>query len=585
VTALVLVFFVAASQGKTRKNVLVISEVGHSHPGPVLVTNTILVALHSDPRFDVEFLWENLDATDISDDLRNERRNSIVQKYRNRKLDLIVLVGPDPLRLLTEPSKRSYLDAPVVFCCSIPGQLDPRSAVPRSTGSWLQLDPEKTLDAALRLLPDTRQVFVVVGQSQYDRGLKAIVKAGLNSYETRLDVTYLTDLAMNELQGRLRQLPNRSIVLFVSFFKDARGREFMNANEALPLIIAASSAPVFGISDTYLGRGVVGGFTVSFEEQGKIAARNILEVLGGKPPQDIPVVYGHGSYLFDWRELRRWKLDQSKLPTGSTVLFRQPTLWERNKWSVITGTLILVSLSLLTIYLLFKQKQLKETQKVQQQLSGMLINFQEKERHRIATFIHDDFSQRLAVIALGMGTAAHMISESPQEADSRLQQLATEASRIGGDLHTLSHSLRSSTLQSLGLGPGVSALCKEFSAQQGIEIDFTQDPIPKSIHPDVALCAFRIVQEGLRNIKKHSGASSAQVHLLVVDNTIHLLVSDQGVGFDPKGLTTNEGLGVRIMAERARLLGGRFEIRSEVGKGSIIDVRLPVHPQSSALIA
>ena len=83
-----------------------ISEVGQSHPAPVLVTNMILVAVHSDPRFDVEFQWENLDAADISDNSRNELRNSIVQKYRNRKLDLIVLEGPDPLRFLAEPTKK-----------------------------------------------------------------------------------------------------------------------------------------------------------------------------------------------------------------------------------------------------------------------------------------------------------------------------------------------------------------------------------------------------------------------------------------------------------------------------------------------
>jgi signal transduction histidine kinase len=318
------------------------------------------------------------------------------------------------------------------------------------------LDPAKTLDAALRLLPDTLQVFVIAGQSGYDRGLTALAKAGLNSYQTRLDITYLTDLPMNGLQERLKHLPDRSVVLFISFFKDAGGREFMNANEALPLIIAASSAPVFGISDTYLGRGIVGGFMLSFEEQGKIAARSILEILGGKPPQDIPVVYGNGYYLFDWRELRRWKLDQRKLPAGSTVLFRQPTLWERYKWTALTATLILVSLSFLTIYLLLEQKQLKAAQKAQDQLSGMLINAQEVERSRLAAEIHDDFSQRLAVLSLGLGTAAKIIPESPQEANRQLEMLSNEAGTIGGDLHTLSHRLHSATLESLAARGGSS---------------------------------------------------------------------------------------------------------------------------------
>ena len=170
-----------ASLGQSKKNVLMIIEIGQSHPAPALVTNQILSALGSDPRFDAELHWENLDAIDISDDARNELRDGIVRKYRNVQWDLIVLVGPDPLRLFAEPSRTFYPGVPVVFCCSSPGQADQRSTDSRSTGSWLQWDPAKTLDAAIRLLPDTRQVFVVAGQSRYDRALTAFVKAELKS--------------------------------------------------------------------------------------------------------------------------------------------------------------------------------------------------------------------------------------------------------------------------------------------------------------------------------------------------------------------------------------------------------------------
>ena len=177
-TALVLAFLVPASQGQSKKNVLMIIEIGQSHPAPVLVTNQILSALGSDPRFDAELHWENLDAIDISDDARNELRDGIVRKYRNLKWDLIVLVGPDPLRLFAEPSRTFYPGVPVVFCCSSPGQADQRSTDSRATGSWLQWDPAKTVDAAIRLLPDTRQVFVIAGRSRYDRGLTGVREGG-----------------------------------------------------------------------------------------------------------------------------------------------------------------------------------------------------------------------------------------------------------------------------------------------------------------------------------------------------------------------------------------------------------------------
>jgi signal transduction histidine kinase/ABC-type uncharacterized transport system substrate-binding protein len=580
VAALALVCFAPPSQAQARRQVLIVTELGLSHPGMALVTNQIHSALNLDQRFHGEVYMENLDAADLPEDLLKERRDSLVQEFRHKRLDLIVLVGPDPIRIFGELLKTTYPDVPIVFCCAVPGQVDQQNMDSRSTGSWFQLDPAKTLDAALNLLPETRQLFVIAGQSIYDRGLTAIVKAGLNSYATRLDVTYLTDLPMNELQERLRHLPSRSIILYLSLYKDAQGRAFLNTTEALPLVTVAASAPVFGISDTYLGHGIVGGFVVSFEEQGKIASRDILEILGGKPPQDIPVVHGPSVYLFDWRELQRWNLDQSKLPRGSTVLFRQPSLWERHKLTLSAGMLIFLSLIVLTIYLLFEQKQLKRARKAQEQLSGRLINAQEKERSRLAAEIHDDFSQRLALLALGLENAEETIGSSPSEAVKQVHSLLNSASEIGADLHTLSHRLHSSTLEALGLVPGISALCKEFTNQQGIEIDFLPDDIPRSVHPDVALCLFRVVQEGLRNLKKHSGASKAQVRLRRAGEKLVVSVCDEGVGFYVRQLGEKEGLGIRSMEERAYLLGGRFEIHSAPGKGTRIEAWVPLQPKS-----
>ena len=340
---------------------------------------------------------------------------------------------------------------------------------------------------------------------------------------------------MSKLLERLRHLPDHSIVLYLSFFKDAQGREFLNIAEALPMIAGAANAPVFGISDTQLGHGIVGGFVVSFEEQGKIVGRDALEILAGKPPQDIPIVHGPSLYLFDWRQLQRWKLDESRLPAGSTVLFRQPTLWEQYRRTLLIGLLVLASLSLLTIYLLFERKQLHAARNEQTRLSGRLINAQEEERSRLASELHDDFSQRLAVLSLGLETAADMIPDSPEEANRQLQELMNSAGEIGADLHTLSHRLHSSTLERLGLAAGVSSFCKEFTAQQGTQIAFSHDEVPRSVSPDVALCLFRIVQEGLRNVKKHSEAAHAQVRLEKLDGGLHLSISDNGKGFDLKG--------------------------------------------------
>jgi signal transduction histidine kinase len=575
-----LVASIALAQGPVRKNVLMISIIGPSHPGPVIVSNQIVSMLHSDPRFQVEFYWENLDAIYHPEEW-HEQLEFLVGQYRHLKLDLIVLVGPNAIRLLAEP-ETIFANVPVIFCCTVLGMID-QIADNRATGSWFQLEPAKTVEAALGLVPGTRHLFVVAGQSDYDRGLTALVKSDLVSYENKLDVAYLTDLPMSKLLERLRHLPDHSMVLFLSFFKDVQGREFLSTVEALPMIAGAANAPVFGIADTYLGHGIVGGFVVSAEEQGKIMGRDALEILAGKPPQDIPVVRGPSLYLFDWRQLQRWNLDERRLPAGSTVLFRRPTLWEQYRRTLPIGLLVLAGLSLLTIYLLFERRQLHVARNEQVHLSGMLINAQEDERARLASELHDDFSQRLAVLSLGLETAADGIPESLQETNRQMRELIESASELGADLHSLSHRLHSSTLERLGLAAGVASFSKEFAAQRGIQVVFCHEDVPHSVSPEIALCLFRIVQEALRNVQKHSGAAHAQVRIEKVDDTLHLSISDDGAGFDVEDGARPRGLGLWSMRERVRLVSGRFEIHSDEQMGTRIDVWTPIELDSVAV--
>jgi len=337
---------------------------------------------------------------------------------------------------------------------------------------------------------------------------------------------------------------------------------------------------VFGVSDMYVGRGIVGGYVVSFAEQGRIAAGLVSEILAEKNPANIPIVSAPSIYMFDARQLKRWNFSESRLPAGSIVLNRESTLWERSKWVLLTAFSIILGLVALAAYLLYERMQLNAARNEQMRLSGMLIKAQEQERSRLAAEIHDDFSQRLAVLSLALETTAEGIPESLHETSGQMHELINAASEIGADLHTLWHRLHSSTLERLGLAAGVASFCKEFSAQQGMHVVFSHQDVPRSVSSDVALCLFRIVQEGLRNVKKHSGAASAQVRIENMDDTLHLSIDDDGKGFDMKGVSERQGLGLWSMRERVRLVGGRFKIHSDTQKGSRIEVWVPLKENS-----
>jgi signal transduction histidine kinase/ABC-type uncharacterized transport system substrate-binding protein len=568
-----------AQPARTVRRVLIFNDFGPiSSPGIAALDQAIATGLSSSP-YQIELYNENLEATLFPDAASQYRfREWYIRKYADRKPDVIITVGPASLSFMIESHEKSFPDVPVIFCGTTEEMINQLKPDSHFTGVWGVAQPEKTLMAALRLQPDTKHVVVVGGTGAFDRSLEALTKESLRKYESQFEFTYLTDLDMPTLVERLKRLPSKTIVYHTSIMQDAAGTHFIDASQAVPMVANAANAPVFATDDVDVGKGTVGGYVVSWAADGEVAAGMAVRILDGVKPQEIPVVRNTNVYLFDWRALRRWGFKESDLPSGSTVIFRELSVWERTRRIWISGLTIIVGLSILAVYLQFSRRQLKQARDSQLQLSGLLINAQELERSRLASELHDDFSQRLALLALGLENASAAVPDSSQGAKRQLHELLNSASELGADLHSVSHSLHPSALESLGLAPGVNALCREFAARQGIEVDFSSENIPRAVSPHVALCLFRIVQEGLQNLRKHSGASKAHVSLRRKGDKLFLSVIDEGLGFDTKEITL--GLGVRSMGERARLVGGQFEIHSEPGTGTRIDVCVPVQPEN-----
>ena len=569
----------ASAQIPAKKNIFILNEVGESHALTNVMSQELLDGVRDTPRRQIEFYSESFDMLSFPDRLSaKDFSESIVKQYGRQKFDVVVAVGPDTIRFPMTYAESLFPGVPVVICGSSVEEAGQPTLDSRFTGTWLRWEPRKTLEVALRLFPGTRHVFVVGGTSAFDRTGISLTKHSLGSAPTNTEISYLTDLAMGELLEKLHNLPDHSVVLYVSFFQDSAGNRFLNTTKALPMVTSAANSPVFGLSDMYVGHGVVGGDMMSYQQQGKVTAHIVSELLDGKRAEEIPIETVSGVYMFDWNELARWHIPESKLPAGSMVLFRVPSLWDRTKWIWTTALLVILGLSALAIYLQHGRARLVSAEERQRNLSGMLINLGEKERSRIASELHDDFSQRLAVIALRLDNVADTVSPLSKEADGQIHEIVDSVTEVGTDLHTLSHRLHSSTLQSLGLVPALRALCKEFTAQQGVEVEFAADGAPRSVHPESALCIFRIVQEGLRNLKRYSGAQRGLVSLRVDHGKVKVRVLDHGLGFNTEKMRHAEGLGIRSMEERASFLGGEFKIQSAPGQGTTVEAWVPLEP-------
>ncbi len=218
--------------------------------------------------------------------------------------------------------------------------------------------------------------------------------------------------------------------------------------------------------------------------------------------------------------------------------------------------------------------QRKASEEAIRELSGKLINAQEAERARIARDLHDNVGQRVSMLSIDVELIKQGLPESEVALRGQLDDLGRQTAELARDIRRLSHQLHSAMLDHVGLLAATRELCRQVSQQHGIAIGVADLDVPSSIPNDISLCFFRVLQESLANLVKHSGTDSAKVELLGYDGVLTLRVSDLGRGFDPD--SGKPGLGLISMKERLRLVGGRLSLHSAPGAGTeiVAEVRL-----------
>jgi PAS domain S-box-containing protein len=218
----------------------------------------------------------------------------------------------------------------------------------------------------------------------------------------------------------------------------------------------------------------------------------------------------------------------------------------------------------------------KELAAARTEFAGKLIKAQEKERERIARELHDDIGQRLALVAIEVQQLDAEFAESREAIHTRVHNLWNQITDISSDAGRISHQLHSSKLKFLGLVPAIRSLCADFSRQHQLTIHCTCTAIPEQMDNNISLGLFRVAQEALHNIVRHSHAKNAIVDLAGQADEIHLHISDDGTGFDIEAALAGESLGLISMEERLRLVGGTLTVKSNPSFGTRIDAWVPI---------
>jgi PAS domain S-box-containing protein len=240
----------------------------------------------------------------------------------------------------------------MLFTCVDQRQLVGATLTTNDTVVPCSFAPNQIMTSVVQLLPDTTNVAVVVGDSPLEKFWLAEMKRDSQPFANRLNFTWFNQLPFSEMLNRSAHLPPHSIILYAILYVDADGIPYTQ-DRALLQLHDVANAPIFGLHDTQMGHGIVGGPLMAVKELSDSAVKVASRILHGEQPGSIKTpAQGQGKPVYDWRELRRWHIDEARLPAGSTILFREPTPWQLY-WRYVIGTLALFGFATICISVLF----------------------------------------------------------------------------------------------------------------------------------------------------------------------------------------------------------------------------------------
>ena len=276
---------------------------------------------------------------DLERNKDKEHKNNLVtllrHKYAKEKVDLIVTVHTPALRFLLNEGRNLFPKTPVLSYLA-PDIIETAGVERQFLLLPMQMDFRGTLELAQRLFPKTMRVVFINGIGEGEKRLEREAKSVFLQWHDKLEFEYTSDLSVEEMLQRIATLPPQTIVIYSNVFTDKTGRTFV-AKDVAERVAKAANAPVFGMYNTILGSGIIGGSVFNFETEGARAAAVALDILKGKISLTKPVTILTASRIpmFDWPPLKRWGLDESALPPGSIVLNRPALGWKEHTLEII----------------------------------------------------------------------------------------------------------------------------------------------------------------------------------------------------------------------------------------------------------
>jgi signal transduction histidine kinase len=536
-------------------------------PANVVVDEIIRSTLEKELGSRLDFYAEFLDATRWpEEETQSAVHDYLRRRYAQKRVSVIIAVAPVAINFMRRYGNELFPGVPIVAFGNNRDALRDWNPDRPITGTLVRRDIKGTVEFALRLQPRTREVLVISGVSGSDQSLQSVARQQLTELENRVKITYISGTTVEDIEKTVAGAPDGTVILYLSIYQDSAGNRLLS-NEVLSRIAGKTRVPIYVHTRTNVGLGVVGGVVFDPKSVGRETAQLTLRILKGERIQDLPIQESKSTLpMVDWRQLRRWGISEQRLPAGTVVQFREPSIWQSYKWYIIGSVAAITLEAFLIVTLFIEGRKRRLSEKALKELSGRLIHAAEEERQRLARELHDDIAQRLALLLVGLDILRQESSTNGSSIDQRLQEEMEQVQELASDIHNLSHRLHSSKLQHLGLKAALKDVCGQVSRQHHIDVQLQANDLAFPLSEDLSLCFYRVAQEALNNVVKHSHSDRIEVGLGSRRGRVWMRIKDFGVGFDPAAHA--DGIGLAAMQERLRMVGGSLHIKSTPGSGT-----------------
>jgi signal transduction histidine kinase len=577
-------------------------------PGVVIFTNALHAVVQSESHTRVVFYDELLDLDRFPENARREHLvDDIAEKYRGLRFDAIVTDGARALRFAIERVRDRFPNIPIVYGAAFEPVIDYAALPAKVTGRHHRVPYAATLELARALQPDANSVVIVAGASPNDSLMLGTAVRDLTPLLGGMQLVVWQDWTYASLLKRMRTVPPRTIIILSAFTRDKNGQEF-NSGDLIASITRWASAPVYGVARNWVGDGIVGGVTMDFADDGVRTGRLLVQVLNGAadglplPPPEI----ARPAQVVDWRALQRWGLSESRIPPGTTVLFRTPTVWDRYRAVFLAIASLIAAESALIASLLVERRKRRRALRMVEESRNQLAHL-----GRVATLgeltaaISHELRQPLAAIRANAEAGGMLLDRRPSdlsEAREAFRDIASDDVRAVEVLDRIRALVRKD--DPIAASVDVNEVCERCSellvsdaVQRGVQLRLSLQPgLPPVIGDSVQLqqVVLNLVLNAIEAVQARAGSrevvlgtsgesSAEEVEIFVRDSGPGLSPEAQLRAFEPFFSTKTQGLGMGLAIARTIVERHRGRVHAENGKagGAIFRVHLPSEADDS----